>query len=89
MAFGAQSDELKQSFPTIVDLLGTSETIEEETHALIEAIEFNEEHCVPMYSAHDFKETELYLVLYWMLEYARTCGGDASHRYDAYAIRTC
>lgn len=85
----ATSDEFKQSVQTFIESSVASDTLDQEAHALITTLAADAAYNRPLYGNQDLKGMEVAPILYWMLEFARPCGGDAGHRYAASAIRAC
>lgn len=85
----ATSELFQTSIQTVVDSAVASDILELEAMALVKRLAYDPVYSRPLYGNEDFKDQKLHLVLYWMLEYARPCGGDVGLRYTTSAIRAC
>lgn len=85
----ATPDFFKTSIQTVIDSAVASEILEKEAHVLVKKLASDKVYRRPLYGNEDFKDQKLHLILYWMLQYARPCGGDTGLRYTASAIRAC
>lgn len=83
------SEAFNPSAQRLIDSAIPTEILEEDAICLLKALAHDEVHRYPPYGEELFKCLELDLVLYWMLQFAQPCGGDAGHRYTAASICAC